>query len=125
MLRTLSLALLVCLPVPLLVSAGAEGPVFSGPQIGETLPSFQTIGFFGEYEGKSFDLVQVADGGPLLIVFVHELTRPGFALTRAITKFAAERENQGMTVGVVFLSDDQTETVKWSANVRRVPRQAR
>lgn len=116
MLRNLSLVLILLVPMSLPVSA--EDPVFSGPQVGEKLPALPAIGLFGQREAKSFDLVDEADGGPVLIVFFHELTRPGFALMRAITNFAAERE--GMTVGVVFLSDDTTETMKWSSNVRQM-----
>ncbi|MCH5373957.1 MAG: hypothetical protein JJ992_08275, partial [Planctomycetes bacterium] len=55
--------------------------------------------------------------GPVMIVFFHELTRPGFGLMRAIANFAGERKAKGMTVGVVFLSDDATETTKWALNL--------
>lgn len=98
----------------------AEDPVFSGPQVGEPLPAFQMVGFFDDREGESFDLVEQAKGGPILIVFFHELTRPGFGLMRAIAKFASEREDKSITPGVVFLSDDSSETTKWASGVRRL-----
>lgn len=116
MLRVLSIALMAWLPISI---TRAEDPVFSGPQAGESLPPLQVIGLTGDWEGKSFDLVKEVDGGPVLIVFFHERTRPGFGLMRAITNFASERTAQGMTVAVVFLTDDVTETTKWAGNVRQ------
>lgn len=124
MLRVQALALVVCS----IVSAGlrgdeptsAETPVFSGPQVGESLPSLTIQGVLGEHDGKTIDLVAEADGGPLLIVFFHELTRPGFALTRAVTNYAATRKTQGMTTSVVFLGDDATERIKWAGQNRHL-----
>ena len=117
MFRVLSIALLAWLPISI---AHAEDPIFSGPQAGETLPPLQVIGLTGDWEGKSFDLVAEVDGGPVLVVLFHELTRPGFGLMRAITNFASQRSAKGMTTAVVFLTDDVTETTKWAANVRRM-----
>ena len=112
MFRVLSLALIVLLPTS--PNLHGEDPVFSGPQVGEQLPSFPMLGFFAEQEGKPIDLLKEADGGPIMIVFFHELTRPGFGLMRAVTNFAGERTAQGLKVGVVFLTDDATETLSVS-----------
>ena len=118
MFRVLSLALIVLLPTS--PNLHGEDPVFSGPQVGEQLPSFPMLGLFAEQEGKPIDLLKEADGGPIMIVFFHELTRPGFGLMRAVTNFAGERTAQGLKVGVVFLTDDATETTKWAGNVQRM-----
>ena len=80
----------------------ASDPVFSGPQVGEALPGFKVTSLVGELEGKVFDPVADAKGQPIVLVFVHELTRPGFGLMRAVTKFSAERKDKGMRVAVVF-----------------------
>jgi hypothetical protein len=101
-------------------SLQAEEPVFSGPQIGEKLPELKSLGLFGEQEGKSLDLISGTSDGPVLVVFFHQLTRPAFGLMRAITKFAAEREDPRIQTGVVFLTDDLTQTVQWAGNVRRL-----
>ena len=98
----------------------ASDPVFSGPQVGEALPGFKVTSLVGELEGKVFDPVADAKGQPIVLVFVHELTRPGFGLMRAVTKFSAERKDKGMRVAVVFLTDDATATAKWSKNVQRI-----
>lgn len=95
-------------------------PVFSGPQVGETLPAFKITSLAGESEGKVLDPITDAKGDPIVLVFVHELTRPGFGLMRAVTRFSAERKDKGVNVAVIFLTDDATATAKWSQNVKRL-----
>ena len=95
-------------------------PVFSGPQVGEALPDFKITSLVGDVEGKVLNPVADAKGQPIVLVFIHELTRPGFGLMRAVTKFSAERKDKGMNVAVVFLTDDATATAKWSKNVQRL-----
>ncbi len=116
--RTLAFggALLLLFPV----LSVAQDAVFSGPQVGEPLPSFKAVGMLDDQEGEPIDLIAQAEDGPVMLVFFHELTRPGFGLTRAITKFASERSDPNMKVGVIFLTDDMTETTKWASNVRRL-----
>ena len=94
----------------------ADDPVFSGPQVGEPLPPFVAQQLI-ENEGEDFDFVQQADGGPVLLVFFHELTRPGFGLTNTITRYATSRKETPIQSCVIFLTDDPTETRQWSKNV--------
>lgn len=89
--------------------ARADDPVFSGPQVGERLVPFKARAVLGESAGKEFDLVGQARGGPLLIVFVHESTRPSIGLTRTVIEYAKKHERDGLMAGVVFLADDATE----------------
>ncbi len=97
-----------------LTCASAEDePVFSGPQVGEKLPGFEVRGVLGDVEGKNIDLVKQADGKPLAIIFVHEVTRPSIGITRLIMDYAAKRERDGLTAGVVFLTDDATSVEAW------------
>ena len=98
-------------------SRAADEPVFSGPQVGEKLPSFTIQGVLGDEAGKKIDLIARADGKPVLIVFVHQRTRPAFGLTNAVMRFAATRSKQGLVTGVCFLTDDATATENW---VKRV-----
>jgi hypothetical protein len=102
------------------VEQQASDPVFSGPQVGEALPAFKVTSLSGESEGRSFDPVADAKDQSIMLVFMHERTRPGFGLMRAVTNFAAEKKTKGMNVAVVFLTDDATETAKWSKNVQRM-----
>ncbi|HSG70761.1 MAG TPA: hypothetical protein VLA12_10125 [Planctomycetaceae bacterium] len=97
----------------LTANAPAEDPVFSGPQVGETLPSFKAKGVFGDSAGKEFDFIEQAKGKSVALIFVHARTRPAFGLTNTIMKFAAGKKKDGLESGVIFLTDDPTETAKW------------
>ena len=116
--------LLVSLLLPVghsgVVNAQKNESVFSGPQLGESLPGFKANGLSDALKGKEFDPIADADGKPVTLVFLHELTRPGFGLMRAVTQFAAGRKDKGMNVSVVFLTDDPTATGKWAKNVQRL-----
>lgn len=91
--------------------------VFSGPQVGETLPPFEARGLFGDLAGKEIDFVEASDGKPILLIFFHELTRPAFGLTRAVGNYAASKSKDGLRSCVVFLTDDPTATEKWAKGV--------
>jgi hypothetical protein len=96
----------------------ADEEVFSGPQVGEPLTPFLARGVLGENANKEFDLVKQADGKPIVIFFVHDVTRPSIGLTRGIMSYASKRAKDGLTSGVVFLSGDVTETESW---MKRAP----
>jgi hypothetical protein len=98
-------------------ATAAEEPVFSGPQVGEKLTPFKLDGVFGDAAGTNIDLIQQADGGLLVIVFVHERTRPAFGLTNTVLRFAASRAKDGLIGAAVFLTADATETQDWMKRV--------
>ena len=87
-----------------------EDEVFSGPQVDEKLTSFVARGVLGDEAGQEFDLIAEAKGKPVAIIFVHNVTRPSIGLTRLIMNYCAKRSGDGMHGGVVFLSNDPTET---------------
>jgi hypothetical protein len=89
---------------------GADEEVFSGPQTGEKLVPFKALGVYGDLEGKEVDFVAQADGKPLLLVFMHELTRPSAALTRVLSEYARSRAKDGLQCGIVWLSEDRSAT---------------
>lgn len=99
--------------------ATAEDPIFSGPQPGEKLPGLTVKGVHGEHAGEEFDPVGLAAGKPVLIIFVHALTRPAFGLTNAMMKYAAQRKKDGLSAAVVWLTSDATETEKWLKQVEK------
>lgn len=123
--------MLRCVPVCLLLLAmsccwdsvcsptRADDPVFSGPQVGEKLPPFKALGALGDEAGKEIDLISQSQDKAVLLIFVHELTRPAFGLTNAMTKYAATRRKDGLISGVVFLTEDPTATGKWMNNVQK------
>jgi hypothetical protein len=87
----------------------ADDPVFSGPQVGEKLTAFKVRGAFEPDAGKDLDFVSAAKGKPIVLVFVHEANRPSIGLTRILTTYTKSRAKDGLTTGVVWLSDDATE----------------
>ena len=93
--------------------------MFSGPQVGEKLPSLKVKGVFGDLAAKELDLVERADGKPVALVFFHARTRPAFGLTNTVMRYVASRSADGLTGGVIFLTDDPTSTENWLQIVER------
>ncbi len=93
--------------------AADEDPVFSGPQPGEKITSFKARYVLGEKAGDQFDVVTAAADKPVLILFVHEVTRPAVGLTRLLMNYAEKRAADGLHPAVVFLTDDATQTETW------------
>jgi hypothetical protein len=86
-----------------------KDPLFSGPQVGEKLPSFKVKGVFGDDAGKDLDFVKKADGKPIVLVFVHDLNRMSLSMVRTLSGWTASRAKDGLHTGVVWLTDDVTE----------------
>lgn len=105
MLSKTILVLLLAMPV----SVVAQDQVFSGPQVGEKLAGFKVRGVLDSDAGKELDFVATADGKPIVLVFVHDVTRPSIGMTRTLTGYTKSRAKDGLTTGVVWLSDDTSE----------------
>jgi len=90
-----------------------EKTIFSGPQKGEKLASFQATGLRGELEGKDFDPAANAGSKPHLLLFTRGATGGrivpllGYQLG-AIMK-ASKRD---WHMSVIHLSDDPAEVTK-------------
>ena len=113
--------MLVCLTFLLAMSSLAMAddvkPLFSGPQVSEALTPFEAQPAFGEAEK-----IAVLDGAmdsPVLLVFVHQVTRPSIGLTRLLMDYAATKESQGLQSRLVFLTDDPTDTKALLQRARR------
>jgi len=87
----------------------AQEKLLSGPQVGEKLPSFKVKGVFDGEAGKDLDYVKTAAGKPIVLVFIHDFNRQSASVTRVLTKYTQTRAKDGLTTGVVWLSDDVTE----------------
>ena len=96
--------------------AQAAKPLFSGPQVGEKLAPFEVKAGLGDDVGKPFNAMEDVKDDPVLIAFIHELTRPNIALTRLVVNYASERK---LKAKLVFLTNDQTETEKWMQRVSK------
>jgi hypothetical protein len=111
----LTLMLLTLNLITLGVDLRAAEPVFSGPQPGEKLPPFKVQGVLGDSAGKELDFVPAADGKPLVLIFVHDVNRQSISMVRVLSGYTASRAADGLSTGVVFLTDDPAqgeETVK-------------
>jgi hypothetical protein len=105
-------ALLCCLflgPALAASAPGADDPIFSGPQVGEKLTPFKVRGVLDPHAGKDIDFIEMAKEGPVVLVFVHDLNRQSLSMTRVLTSYTKTRAKDGLTTGVVWLSDDATE----------------
>lgn len=112
MLVCLSIVVAVCLPV-------IDDPVFSGPQPGEPLTSFDLIEALGDNADQKTDLIARAAGKPTVLVFVHERTRPAFGLANVVMRLVESRGPKELIGGLVYLADDPTETLTWMRKVSR------
>lgn len=99
-----------------------ETPIFSGPQQGEKLAAFKIQGVYGEFRGKTLDLVEMSGGKPTMLLFVHKVTRPAGDLCRVLIHYGEMRAKDGLFSALVILTDDKTQmeslmqkTQWWSA----------
>lgn len=112
----------LCFLLPALVLSGPvraeDEKVFSGPQVGEKLVSFKTVGVYDKLKNKDFDPITDAGKKPTVIVFVHQLTRPGFAVIRALTAYAKSQEKKDIKLYLVWLTADRSETESFLNRVK-------
>ncbi len=98
------------LPVLLALISFADDPVFSGPQPSEKLTPFKVLGHSGPHAGKETQLLADGKGGPLLLVFVHELTRPGRQLLLPLDVYGGKLVKDGFATHFIWLTADRTKT---------------
>lgn len=104
---TLALAALVLALAP-------QEAKFSGPQKGEKTPGFRVFDVGTRQEA---DYVADGKGGPTLLVFVHELTRPGASLMRALDEYGQIKQARGLRTVFVSLSEDRDGAERHLPNV--------
>jgi hypothetical protein len=102
--------------VMLIVAAHAGGvrgeePV-SGPEVGKPAPEFEMHVATGDDAGKTVDYLRKWKDKPVLVVFVGEMTRPGFGLLRQLDKYGRLRQPEGLEVLIVRLSDDPEGAIR-------------
>lgn len=103
--------------------ANQKNRLFSGPQSGEKLPTFQVKGM----DGKKFDIAAHTDTKPI-VLFLQDANGVGIKglvnVTRILLKIDrihkhrpttnAEKSDQGLNIGVVILADDIDELPEWA-----------
>jgi len=82
--------------------------VYSGPQVDEQLSPFSVTLALGESAGKTIDPVKLAQGKPMLLVFLHDVNRQSISMTRVLTQYAQSRAKDGLHSTDILLGDDAT-----------------
>ncbi len=105
-----------------------ENRIFSGPQPGEKLPSLKVTGIRDRLDGTTFDITTKADRKPL-VLFLQDTNAVGVKGLVNVSKLLlkidafqkrhskatdAEKSNQGLQIGVVFLADSLDTLPDWA-----------
>ena len=98
----------------LLLACAPQDAKFSGPQKGEKTPGFKV---FDVGTRQDVDYVADAKGGPTVVVFIHELTRPGGALMRALDDHGQIKQARGLRTHFISLSEDRDGAERHLPNV--------
>ena len=89
--------------------AASNEAIFSGPQVSEALSPFVVHGVFDDLAGKEMNYVQLANGGPVVLIFVHDVNRQSISLARILATYTNSRARDGLVTGMILLHDDATE----------------
>jgi hypothetical protein len=81
-----------------------QDPKLSGPQPGEKMPGFRVFDVGSRQEA---DYIGDGKGAPAVLVFIHELTRPGAALMRALDEHGRIKQVRGLRTLFISLSEDR------------------
>jgi hypothetical protein len=100
------------------IPAVADKPIFSGPQVGERFAPFEAKVVFGTQAGERINVMEDVNDSPLLLIFVHEVTRPSVGLARMLMAYASTLKDKGMKTRLVYLTDDPTDTEAWMKRAR-------
>ena len=97
---------------------GTADTLYSGPQPGERLLPFEAQIGLGEKRGKRIDFISEIDAEPLMLIFVHNVTRPGLAVVRQVVDYGEKNTNGQLRIGLIFLSDNPTKTLQFLQRAR-------
>ena len=91
---------------------GQKNIVYSGPQRGEKLPSFNVTGVRGELKGKTLNPVERAGDKPAVLILQDNgvVGRKGVYLCSPVFERFAEKSKVGLHVSTTFLVDDPQST---------------
>jgi hypothetical protein len=97
----------VCLAVILVLA----GDVPSGPQVGDSLKDFKVHAFSGNDAGKDVDVLKKLGNQPILLIFVHKITRPALRFLRPVDDHVSKENKQAAQV--VWLAEDKEKTLEY------------
>jgi len=93
--------------------AWADDPQ-SGPKVGETAGGFEVELAVGAKAGETLDYLSSLKTKPVLLVFVGEMSRPGFGLLKKVDRYAELRQPEGLEIVIVRVTDDRPAAVKYA-----------
>ncbi|MCI0380233.1 MAG: hypothetical protein L0215_21825 [Gemmataceae bacterium] len=82
-----------------------SGDLPSGPNPGDKLQEFKAHGIFGDNEGKEFEVLKSTKDRPILLIFVHKITRPALQLLKPVDEYAAKEEK--LAAHVIWLGEKE------------------
>jgi hypothetical protein len=88
------------------VSAVSADEPLSGPKVGDQVAGFEIEIATGDDAGKTLDPLKPLKDKPVLLVFIGEMTRPGFGLVKLLDKYGRVRQPEGLEVLIVRVTDD-------------------
>lgn len=97
-----AMAAFVLAGVPLVFVAAND--FSSGLEVGREAPGFELTMATGDDAGKSVDSLRTWDNRPVLLIFVGEITRPGFGLLRQLDRYGRLRQPDRLEVLIVRTS---------------------
>ena len=80
---------------------------------------FKVLGVLGDNAGKEIDPIKAADGKPIVLVFVHEITRPGRQAMLPIDHLGQQWAKDGLITHFVWLTADKGKTEAWLKRAAR------
>lgn len=86
-------------------AASADDPV-SGPKVGNLADGFEIELATGDQAGTTADALKALEDKPVIVIFVNELTRPGFRLLKLLDQYARVRQPEGLEAVIVWTTDD-------------------
>jgi hypothetical protein len=89
---------------------------FSGPQVGEKMPSIKLEKVIGENAGDAYEM-EFAGKDTKVLIFLHERTRIAFGLANAVMKMVADHPDK-VSGTICVLSNDSPETRDWINRVK-------
>lgn len=91
-----------------------EKPIFSGPQLGEKVPSFAATNLRSEHAGAELDPIAMAEGKFHLMLFISESRTFGRFLGQLRQQLQAVEDNskQPWAMSVIVCADDVNEAEK-------------
>ena len=111
--KPLAILVAAALSIGAAICARADEPV-SGPKVGEPAKAFEIEVATGDEAGKKLDLLATLKDKPVLVIFIGEMTRPGFGLLKLLDKYGRIRQPEGLEVLIVRVTDDAPAAIKHS-----------